>query len=605
MQPAAASNRNPLFEQLGIVENPFGVTPNPRYFYQTKSHAEARASLIIGLECGLGFQALVAPPGMGKTTILFDVLERFNKSAHTAFLFQLQGGDSKDFLRYLTLELENADAPSDMVQVQDAINRLLINERRRGRRTILIIDEAQCLSTSVLETIRLLSNFETPSEKLLQIVLAGQPQLATKLAAPELQQLQQRISIARTLVPLEREETEQYVEHRLKVAGYRGQPLFASEAVSSIWEVSRGVPRDINTLCFNALLLIAATGQKQISGDIMQEVIADLGHSEFTSKLGPVRASSLPSVPESRVETTASDPGLLEFYGLKRNPFETAPDASFLCLTSTYRAALGNLYSGILAHERMLVLTGESGAGKTHIVACLIELLRIGNVRTDYVLASQWPSCKRNLVSRTELPLKAGREFSVVFIDDAHELSDDSVEDIRLLATWPTQQGGLQFVLVGIPQLRKLFGVEKFTDFRVSDRTQNCLESLDRSEIENYIACRLRNAQWLSKREPIFDTEVLTALFVHSKGIPRWINLLCEGALVKGYSRRERTITATMIQEVAMQPHTTLRGEEKVPVGNQGSENAVLKAARVLFDIHMALKTTPVSEPPKPLQLCS
>src|SRR5215831_17979236 len=166
MQPAAASNPNPLFEQLGIAENPFGVTPNPRYFYQTKSHAEARASLIIGLECGLGFQALIAPPGMGKTTILFDVLERFNKSARTAFLFQLQGGDSKDFLRCLTLELENADAPSDMVQVQDAINRLLINERRRGRRTILIIDEAQCLSTSVLETVRLLSNFETPTEKL-------------------------------------------------------------------------------------------------------------------------------------------------------------------------------------------------------------------------------------------------------------------------------------------------------------------------------------------------------------------------------------------------------------------------------------------------------
>src|SRR5882762_1429070 len=100
-----ACERNPVFEKLGLTENPFGSTPNPRYFFQTQSHAEARASLIVGLECGLGFQALIAPPGMGKTTILFDVLERFHNSARTAFLFQLQG-DSRDFLRHLALELE-------------------------------------------------------------------------------------------------------------------------------------------------------------------------------------------------------------------------------------------------------------------------------------------------------------------------------------------------------------------------------------------------------------------------------------------------------------------------------------------------------------------
>jgi len=583
MHSGIASKLNPLFEQLGIAENPFGVTPNPRYFYQTQSHAEARASLIVGLECGLGFQALIASPGMGKTTILFDVLERFDKSARTAFLFQLQG-DAKDFLRYLTLELENAEPPADTVHIQDAINRLLINERRKGRRTILIIDEAQCLSTSVLETIRLLSNFETPTEKLLQIVLAGQPQLAAKLAAPDLLQLQQRISIVRTLVPLEKEETKQYIEHRLKVAGYAGQPLFTSEAVSSIWEVSRGVPRDINTLCFNALLLLVATGQKQIGSENIEEVLADFGHSERTPEATTPRRWSTPPVRESRMKMAASDPELLEFYGLKRNPFQAAPDASFLCLTSTHRTALGNLYSSILAHEKLLLLTGESGTGKTHLITCLIELLRAGNVLTEYVLAHQWPSYQPNLLSPTGGELKCGREFSVAFIDEAHELSEDSFESIRRFATELAQPRGLQLVLVGFPQLRKSFDPGQFADWRGRNGTQNCLESLNQSEVENYVACRIRNAQSTSELAPNFDSQALAALFVHSNGIPLGINLLCAGVLVKAYSRRERTITATMIQEVARQTRTKTGGEEKMPAGNPGHENAVLATAGALFD---------------------
>src|SRR6266568_4493658 len=207
-----------LFERHGVRENPFGVTPDPHYLYPSRTHAEAKSSLIVGIECGIGFQALIAPPGMGKTTILFDVLERFDNVARTAFLFQIQG-DSCDFLRYLLSELGGEGHTSDLLHIQDAINQLLIKERRTGRRTIVIIDEAQSLDTSVLETVRLLSNFETPTEKLLHIVLAGQPQLAQQLGRPELTQLHQRISILRTLTPFDLEDTKNYVEHRLKIAG--------------------------------------------------------------------------------------------------------------------------------------------------------------------------------------------------------------------------------------------------------------------------------------------------------------------------------------------------------------------------------------------------
>jgi general secretion pathway protein A len=264
-----------LYEQYGILENPFGMTPNPRYFYQSRNHAEAKSSLIIGIECGLGFQALIAPPGMGKTTILFDILERFNQTARTAFLFQSQG-DSRDFLRYLMVEFGGEVPDTDLVHIQNTLNRLFISERRAGRRTIIIIDEAQSLDISVLETIRLLSNFETNTEKLLQIILAGQPQLAQTLASPELSQLSQRIAILTTLAPFDLEDTKNYIEHRLKIAGYQGSALFTSTAVKLIWNRSRGVPREINSLCFNALLLARAVDQKQIDADILHEVIADL-----------------------------------------------------------------------------------------------------------------------------------------------------------------------------------------------------------------------------------------------------------------------------------------------------------------------------------------
>src|SRR6266849_5999098 len=218
LQPIGGLGPKLLHERYGVLENPFGVTPNPRYLYPSRTHAEARSSLIIGIECGVGFQALIAPPGMGKTTILFNVLERFNNVARTALLFQVQGG-SCDFLQYLLSELGSETHDSNLASLQGAVNQLLKRERLAGRPTIIIVDEAQSLDTSVLETLRLLSNFETATEKLLQIILAGQPQLAQRLASPELAQLYHRISIRATLIPFDLEDTRNYIEHRLKIAG--------------------------------------------------------------------------------------------------------------------------------------------------------------------------------------------------------------------------------------------------------------------------------------------------------------------------------------------------------------------------------------------------
>src|ERR1700686_3142610 len=185
----------------GLLEQPFGVTPDPRFLYLSPAHREALASLYYGIESGRGFMALIAKPGMGKTTLLFQLLEKFRGNAHTAFLFQTQC-NSREFMRFLLAELGCESYEQDFVRMHDEFNKLLLQEARAGKRFIIVIDEAQNLDPSVLETIRLLSDFETPRAKLLQIILAGQPQLADKLASRNLSQLKQRISLLNGLSPL-------------------------------------------------------------------------------------------------------------------------------------------------------------------------------------------------------------------------------------------------------------------------------------------------------------------------------------------------------------------------------------------------------------------
>ena len=289
--PGSEVRHKLLYERYGLSENPFGVTPDPRYLYENQARAEARSSLIVGIECGVGFQALIAPPGMGKTTLLSNILERFDKVARTAFLCQTQG-DCRDFLRYLITELGGEANDSDLVRMQETINQLLLRERRAGKQTIVIIDEAQSLDPGVLETIRLLSNFEAPSEKLLQVILCGQPQFAQRLASPAFAWLSQRISMVARLVPFNLEDTRKYVEHRLEVAGYKGKPLFTSQAVTLIWEQSGGVPREINRFCFNALLLATAVGREQIDSDVMCEVVEDLNLGQARPQ-APMRISEM------------------------------------------------------------------------------------------------------------------------------------------------------------------------------------------------------------------------------------------------------------------------------------------------------------------------
>src|ERR1700675_306490 len=178
----------------GLIEEPFGVTPDPRFLYLGPKHREALASLIYGTESNRGFLALIAKPGMGKTTLLYHYLTYLRGKACTAFVFRTDC-DSREFIRHVLLDLGIDVAGMDLPTMHDTLNRLLTEEMRLGRRFVLVIDEAQNLDEKVLESVRLLSNFETPWMKLMQIVIAGQPQLAKRLAKPSLAHLPQRISL--------------------------------------------------------------------------------------------------------------------------------------------------------------------------------------------------------------------------------------------------------------------------------------------------------------------------------------------------------------------------------------------------------------------------
>ena len=174
-----------FLEFYKLREQPFSDTPDPRFLYLSPTHGEALASLFYGIETGRGFLAFIAEPGMGKTTLLFQLLESLRGSARTAFLFQTQC-DSRELLRYLLADLEIDTREKNLAWMHEQLKRVLIGAASAGKRFVVFIDEAQNLSESALETVRLLSDFETPGSKLMQIVLAGQPQLADKLTRPAL-----------------------------------------------------------------------------------------------------------------------------------------------------------------------------------------------------------------------------------------------------------------------------------------------------------------------------------------------------------------------------------------------------------------------------------
>ena len=241
-------------EFYGLREHPFRATPDPKFLYLTPGHREALAQLVYGVQENKGFVVLTGEVGTGKTTLLHTLLQKIGDAAPVAFIFD----PAMSFDGLLEYMLEDWGVPTPgqtRAQRLFALNRFLIERRRNGQTAVVIVDEAQNLSAETLEHLRLLSNFETPAGKLLQIFLVGQPELGEHLARPELRQLRQRIGMRCAIRPLTREETRDYIRSRLAIAGAPDAGLFGDAAIQRIAAYTSGIPRLINILCDHCLVI--------------------------------------------------------------------------------------------------------------------------------------------------------------------------------------------------------------------------------------------------------------------------------------------------------------------------------------------------------------
>ena len=272
MRRRRVESGNTMLQHFGFREDPFRVNPDARYLFPSQTHLQALSSLENGFYNNRGFIAIIAPPGMGKTTLLYRFLEDTKDTARSTFIFDIDGEcKPRDFVGYILRDFGISPANSSS-EMHKQLSEALVKETEAGRKCVVVIDEAQNLSDAVLERVRLLTNFENSQGKLLQIILSGQPQLTDKLMHASLVQLRQRVSTICRLDLLTPQETRDYVDYRLRQAGYTDDPPFTDEALDLIAEMSGGIPRTINNLCYNTLSLCCAMQLRQADEEMVAKV---------------------------------------------------------------------------------------------------------------------------------------------------------------------------------------------------------------------------------------------------------------------------------------------------------------------------------------------
>lgn len=264
---------------FGLRERPFNSNPDPRFLHMTPGHREALAHLVYGVQERKGFIVMTGEVGTGKTTLIQALLRQFDDGTAVAYvtnsLLPFEG-----ILDYAFEDLGIARPGGSYAQRLFALQNFLIERSRAGQNTVLIVDEAQNLEPPTLEQIRLLSNFETASEKILQIILIGQPELRDRLDLPELRQLKQRIALRATIPPLSSEDTRDYIHARLRVAGARDLDLFTAGALEAIARYARGIPRIVNTVCDHCLTVAYADQVRRIGLEVVREAVTYLEDGE-------------------------------------------------------------------------------------------------------------------------------------------------------------------------------------------------------------------------------------------------------------------------------------------------------------------------------------
>lgn len=289
---------------FGLQERPFDLTPNPRFLFMTPGHREALSTIQYGIAGRKGVTLLVGPAGTGKTTLIYAALERQSGTRDAKALFLTNPTLTRaEFFEFLALEIGlTADAERSKTHFLRELTATLTKRHESGAVTALIVDEAQAMPDELLEEVRLLANMETTTDKLLPVVLVGQLELAVRLQDERLQQLKQRVALRSTLAPLTRQETAAYVAERLRIAGGDVRSVFTADAVASVFEGSRGIPRTISVLCDNALVSGFALDQRPIGRAVIDEVRRDFDLHPNAAAEAPVAVAGAakPLVPATQ-----------------------------------------------------------------------------------------------------------------------------------------------------------------------------------------------------------------------------------------------------------------------------------------------------------------
>ena len=263
-------------DYFGFSEKPFTITPNPHFVFLSSIHREAYARLLYGVDSHAGFIALTGEVGTGKTTLLRTLLTQLDPEKYTSALIFNPCMSGEQLLAGVCREFGIVADERNRSGYLDALNRFLIDQNSVGRTVVLVIDEAQNLEPDVLEQVRMISNLETERDKLIQIILAGQPEFNDVLRRHDLRQLNQRITVRCRLTPMKLDDTTHYINHRLRISGSRIPDIFSRAAVKRIYRFSHGTPRLINVVCEQALVMAWTREIRSISPSIVAEVIAEL-----------------------------------------------------------------------------------------------------------------------------------------------------------------------------------------------------------------------------------------------------------------------------------------------------------------------------------------
>jgi general secretion pathway protein A len=552
---------------FGLREYPFGLTSDPRFFYSTIPYQMAYTGVQSAICERKGFILLTGEPGTGKTTLLRRLMLGLADKVHLTSL-PLATPSLEEVLSYLCHHFSLSSETDDWALQLAALREHLYTLDQRGENAAVLLDEAQNLDNNTLDRLRALLSLQGPHGKLLQIVLAGQPELEEKLSQPELQHIWQRVEVHQRLLPLPKQQVGPYIQHRLQVAGCTRQDLFTPDAVRQVIRYSRAIPRLVNVICDNALFSTYRLALSSVSAETIMQVAQDLALSPaeedsvtITQQVNPI---VIPTAGKGAVQPIAS--------GLRFSPFRHTTDIRFFYPNAVYEEAYRALLTAIREQKALMLVTGEAGTGKTSLLQLLAD-----SIETTFHITTI-PSAPRSFEELMRMicqhlsvrvrgedvsaQIRALDEFlsSIIFrteilvIDDAHRLSSEALEHLRLLLTLKDlNRNLLPIILVGRPELETTLAQMDSHFLQEHIATYCRLTPLAPEEVGPFIHHRLSAGGW-GQRE-IFSPNAITNIVTYSQAIPRRINNLCEYALQALATTRQKAVSADIIEQLAHTPH--------------------------------------------------